>query len=51
VPVPGWVRLLLELALFVLAARTLYDAGSPALAWIVAGVAAIHYAVSYDRIA
>jgi hypothetical protein len=51
VPVPGWVRLVLELALFVLAAWAMYDAGSPALAWILAGIATIHYAVSYDRIA
>jgi hypothetical protein len=51
VPVPGLVRLILELALFGLAAWALYAAGSPVLALTLAGVTAIHYAVSYDRIA
>lgn len=53
VPVPGAVRLLLELALFGLAMLALPrgDAGRPILALILAGVTVIHYAVSYDRIA
>ncbi|MGD8398240.1 MAG: YrdB family protein [Anaerolineae bacterium] len=50
VPVPGAVRLLLELALFGSAAWALYDAGATTLAWVLAVVAVIHYAVSYDRI-
>lgn len=51
VPVPGWVRLFLELAFFGLAAWALYDTGRPLLALILAGVTAVHYAVSYDRVA
>lgn len=51
VPVPGVVRLLLELALFALASWALYDAGNTVLALILAGVTAAHYALSYDRIA
>lgn len=50
VPVPGWVRLLLELALFAFATWGLYDAGATLLAWILGGVVVVHYAVSYDRI-
>lgn len=50
VRVPGWVRLILELSLFGLAAWALHDAGNTALALILAGVAAIHYTLSYDRI-
>jgi hypothetical protein len=50
VPVPGGVRLLLELALFALAAWALFDAGNTVLALILAVVTALHYALSYDRI-
>jgi drug/metabolite transporter (DMT)-like permease len=51
VPVPGVVRLILELALFGLAAWALYDAGNPVLAFVLAGVTLVHYALSYDRVA
>jgi len=51
VPVPGVVRLLLELAVFGFAAWALYAAGSPVLAMAFALVVVIHYVVSYDRIA
>ena len=51
VPVPGAVRLILELALFGLACWALYDADRPLLALILAAVTAFHYALSYDRIA
>ena len=50
VPVPGALRLALELGLFGFAAWTLNDAGSPTLALILAGIAVIHYALSYDRV-
>lgn len=50
VPVPGLVRLVLELALFAFAAWALYDAGQPTLALILAAIVIIHYALSYDRI-
>ena len=51
VPVPGVVRLLLELALFVAAVVALYAADKPGWAALLGGVALIHYGVSYDRIA
>ena len=50
VPVPGVVRLLLELAFFGLAAWALHDAGKPILALVLAGVTAAHYILSYDRV-
>jgi hypothetical protein len=50
VPVPGAVRLLLELFLFALASWAFYDAGNPVLALILAGVTVMHYALSFDRI-
>jgi len=51
VPVPGVVRLLLELAFFGLAAWALGDAGKPILALVLAGVTFAHYVLSYDRVA
>jgi hypothetical protein len=50
VPVPGFVRLLLEALLFVSAVWCLQDAGAVTLAWIMGIALALHYAVSYDRI-
>ena len=51
VPVPGLVRLVLELAVFGFAAWALYSAGHPTLSLVLVGVVVIHYAVSYDRVA
>lgn len=51
VPVPGWVRLLLEALLFIAAVWCLQDSGAATLAWVMGIVLAAHYAVSYDRIA
>jgi hypothetical protein len=51
VPVPGIVRLVLELAIFGFAAWALYDSAKPTLGLILAIVAIIHYAVSFDRLA
>ncbi len=51
VPVPGVVRLALELFFFGAAAWTLFDAGKPILALALAVVVVAHYALSYDRIA
>ena len=51
VPVPGVVRLVLEWAVFAFTAWTLYAAGSPVLAVVLAVVVVAHYAASYDRIA
>ena len=51
VPVPGVVRLLLELAVFAFAAWALHAAGSLVLAIVFAAIVVVHYVVSYDRIA
>jgi hypothetical protein len=50
VPVPGFVRLALEAAMFALAVWGLSSTGNAGLAAILAGAVVIHYAVSYDRI-
>lgn len=51
VPVPGVLRLALELSLFAFAAWALQDAGSTLLAGLLAGITIVHYALSYDRVA
>ncbi len=51
VPVPGIVRLLLELAIFGFAVWALYDAGQTTIALIYGLLVLFHYLVSYDRIA
>ncbi|MBX3054137.1 MAG: YrdB family protein [Caldilineaceae bacterium] len=50
VPVPGVVRLLLELFFFALAAGALLAAGAGTFGWLYALAVAVHYALSYDRI-
>lgn len=50
VPVPGWLRLILELALFAVATWALFAVDAAVLGWIVGIVTAIHYALSYDRL-
>lgn len=51
VPVPGGVRLLLELALFGAEVALLAAAGRPGWAVGLGAVIVVHYAVSYDRVA
>ena len=51
IPVPGIIRLLLEFAFFTFASWTLYSSGEIKLAWILVGIVAIHYVISFDRIA
>lgn len=50
VPVPGVLRLGIELAFFSVACWALYDLDAGALAWTLGIVTAAHYALSYDRI-
>jgi hypothetical protein len=50
VPVPGIIRLVLELAFFAAATWALAVTGLTTLAWIFGIAVLIHYAVSYDRI-
>ncbi|NJN83202.1 MAG: YrdB family protein, partial [Caldilineaceae bacterium] len=50
VPVPGWVRLALELGLFGAATWAFADAGAERTALLFGAVVVLHYAISYDRI-
>jgi len=50
VPVPGIVRLVLELAFFVAATLSLFAVGVTTLGWIYGIAVLIHYVVSYDRV-
>jgi hypothetical protein len=50
VPVPGLVRLGLELALFGLAAWALFDLGLTTLGWAMGIIVLVHYGTSYDRL-
>ena len=50
VPIPGILRLLLELIFFCLAAYLLMIIGREGLGWIFAGAVLVHYLLSYDRV-
>lgn len=50
IPVPGVVRLVLELANFAFAAWALYALGQPVLGLVLALLVIVHYILSYDRI-
>lgn len=50
VPVPGPIRLMIELALFGFAAWALVSAGATPLSLAFAGVVVVHYLLSYDRV-
>jgi hypothetical protein len=51
VPVPGLLRLLLELAVFGLGVAGLAAAGRPSLAWAFGLVVLVNYALMYERLA
>ena len=51
VPIPGFFRLLLELAFFAAGVWCCFAAGRPAWGWILGVMVLMHYVVSYDRIA
>jgi Protein of unknown function (DUF2568) len=50
VPVPGMVRIALELALFGFAVWALFELGAAALGWALGVAVAVHYVVSLDRL-
>lgn len=53
VPVPGWVRLLLEALLFGAATWAFFASkasGAVTAGWVFGGVTLLHYILSYDRI-
>ena len=51
VKVPGWVRLFIEAVVFTTGGLCLHASGYPEYALIYAAILAVHYAISYDRIA
>lgn len=51
VPVPGMIRLALELAFFAFATWALLDTGKTQLAWVMGFAVLFHYLISYDRLA
>ena len=50
VPVPGILRLALELAFFAFGAWALLRVGAVALGWILVILTSVHYLASYDRV-
>lgn len=50
VPVPGWIRLVLEFAYFATAVWALFAADQNQLGLVFGVLVLIHYALSYDRI-
>lgn len=49
--VPGWIRLLLELAFFTLGTYAFYQLGYSTVCWVNGVVVIVHYLISYDRVA
>ena len=50
IPVPGVLRLALELGIFAFAAWALYQSGFTRTSWALGIIVALHYLTSYDRI-
>ncbi len=50
VPVPGWLRLILELLIFGLATFCLHDLGHARIGSLFGLIVLAHYLISYDRI-
>lgn len=51
VPIPGFLRLLLELAFFTLGVWCCFAADQPTWGWILGITTLLHYVFAYDRIA
>ena len=50
IPVPGYLRLGIELAFFAFATWVLHDTGYIKISWAFGIIVAAHYIISYDRI-
>jgi hypothetical protein len=50
VAVPGWVRLLFEIAFFSFATFCFFDTGLRNAGWVFGAITLLHYILSYDRI-
>ena len=51
IPISGWIRLILELAIFAFGSWALIDLGYELSGWVLLSITTVHYLVSYDRIA
>lgn len=51
IPTPGFIRLILELGIFAMAAWSLFSLGQTTFSYTFGIAVVIHYALSYDRIA
>ncbi|MBU1099119.1 MAG: YrdB family protein [Bacteroidetes bacterium] len=49
IPIPGLLRLALELAIFAFATWALFDLGSLITGWMLCIIVTIHYLVSFER--
>jgi hypothetical protein len=50
VPIPGWLRLLIEIIFFSSAVWCLLHANAITAGWLLGGLILFHYIISYDRI-
>ncbi len=50
VPIRGYLRLLMELAIFAFATWTLFNMGNAILGWIFGLIVLFHYIISYNRV-
>jgi hypothetical protein len=50
IPIPGLLRLLLELVVFAVGVWCCFAAGQPTWGWIYGITVFLHYVISYDRI-
>jgi Protein of unknown function (DUF2568) len=50
IPVPGMLRLALEMLFFACALWALSNSGATTPSWILGSVILVHYALSYDRV-
>jgi hypothetical protein len=50
VPVPGFLRLIIEMVIFAAGVWAFYAAGLPLIALVFGILTLIHYAISYDRL-
>ena len=50
IPIPGIIRLILELIIFFMSTLALFEMNYDRIGWIFGIIVSIHYLVSYDRI-
>jgi hypothetical protein len=50
VPIPGFLRLIIEILLFTAATYSLCNINLQVVSWIFGRLVLVHYAISYDRV-